>query len=110
MVRQSLGALATAIGAQIGREVTCSEGMEEAPSPDAGLDCRISVMARDRPLPRLAICISREMLGATQPIRHDETEAARSAVRDPQDPGRLLLDEARAAARGASPVQQQARP
>jgi flagellar motor switch protein FliN len=64
VVRQSLGSLASAIGAQINREVTCTDGLEEEPPPDKTIGCEISISCGDEPLPPLIFLLNKEMLEA----------------------------------------------
>ena len=66
VVRQSLGALANALGAEVGHDVTCTTGSEDAPSDDQGLNCRIAITLADKVLPHIAIHLSHEMLAAVQ--------------------------------------------
>ena len=62
--RQSLGTFASYIGAQIGTEVACTEGAEEAPSRDKTAGCEIGITRQSGQLPPLMFLINREMLEA----------------------------------------------
>lgn len=64
VVRQSLGSFATAIGAQMSREVLCTEGTEEEPPDDRTVGCEIAVSYSDKPLPPLVFLLNKEMLEA----------------------------------------------
>jgi flagellar motor switch protein FliN/FliY len=65
-VRQALGALAQVIGSQIGKEVACKEGAEEAPPADQGVGCQLAIKAGEQKLPPLLFFFNNEILQATQ--------------------------------------------
>ena len=65
VVRQSLGSFASAIGAQIDREVVCTEGAEEAPPRDRTVGCEIAITCSGTQLPPLVFLLNKEMLEAT---------------------------------------------
>jgi flagellar motor switch protein FliN/FliY len=65
VVRQSLGTFATAIGAQMNREVVCSDGIEEEPPPDRTVGCEIEVGRAGESLPPIIFLLNKEMLEAT---------------------------------------------
>lgn len=76
VVRQSLGGLASVIGSQLHREVTCTEGAEEEPPRDSALGCQIRIVSNEQSLPPLAFYISREMLEAQAQISEAEPSAS----------------------------------
>jgi len=80
VIRQSLGSLANSLATQMGRDVTCSNGAEEAPKDGQGLNCRLSISVKDKALPHLAMHISHEMLAAT----HSAALPAPAAPETPQ--------------------------
>ncbi len=64
VVRQSLGSFAGLLGAQIGKEVACTEGTEEEPPRDATTGCEISVKRTEGALPPLLFLLNLELLEA----------------------------------------------
>ena len=81
VVRQSLGRLASAIGAQLGREVVCINGSEEEPPRDETVGCEISISFSSGALPPITFLLNKEMLEAVaRASSHGEsTEAPDSA-------------------------------
>jgi flagellar motor switch protein FliN/FliY len=65
VVRQSLGSFASAIGAQVDREVVCTDGSEEAPPRDRTVGCEIAISCSGKQLPPLVFLLNKEMLEAT---------------------------------------------
>jgi flagellar motor switch protein FliN/FliY len=76
VLRQSLGGLASRIGATLGREVVCKEGAEEAPADPAMLGISISV--NDEALEALALHASPELIAILDPPRHAAVSQAAS--------------------------------
>ncbi len=64
VVRQSLGRFATAVGAQVGREVVCVGGSEEEPSRDQTVGCEVTLNFRSGALPSITFLLNKEMLEA----------------------------------------------
>jgi flagellar motor switch protein FliN/FliY len=85
VLRQSLGVLARSVGSQLGREITATAGAEQEPAADLAFSCQIAISAGDKELPRLAFCISNEMLEALQ--NRIKPEAAGSSRESQPAPG-----------------------
>ena len=66
VLRQSFGVLARSVGSQLGREITATGGIEQEPVAELAFSCEIAISAGGNELPRLAFCISNEMLEALQ--------------------------------------------
>lgn len=64
VVRQSLGGFASAVGAQLSREVVCSDGSEEEPPGDSTAGCEIAVAASGAALPPIVFLLNKQMLEA----------------------------------------------
>jgi flagellar motor switch protein FliN/FliY len=75
VIRQSLGGLATSIGALLGREITCTEGGKEEPMRDQALGCQIKFAASEQPLPPLAFYINQAMLEAQAQVSQKSSPA-----------------------------------
>jgi len=92
VVRQSLGSFAGVLGAQIGREVACKEGAEEAPPADSTVGCEIRIRRADMS-PPLYFLINRELLeAASQAATVDVSEglvAAAPSATEEQPPAEL---------------------
>lgn len=80
VVRQSLGSFASVFGAQIGREVACTNGTEEAPPRDKTIGCEIAVRRPDDPVPPLLFLMNREMLGAMPSLAVPDRSEVRSQL------------------------------
>ena len=92
VVRQSLGSFASYIGAQIGGEVTCTEGSEEAPPGDKTAGCAIAIRRAEGQLPSLVFLINREMLEAvSRTAVENETGNQTANVPEPGEPERQEL-------------------
>jgi flagellar motor switch protein FliN/FliY len=78
VLRQSLGSLATVLGAQLGREIIAQEGAEDEPAAEVTEEFRFSVRVGDRTLPAMSMAISHSLL---EPLsrRTESREDARSA-------------------------------
>ena len=81
VVRQSLGSFASAIGAQVGREVVCTEGSEEEPPRDRTTGCEIAISGSGGQLPPLIFLLNKEMLEAVA-----RSSPAESAAEEPVSP------------------------
>jgi flagellar motor switch protein FliN/FliY len=64
VVRQSLGRFATAVGAQLAREVVCINGSEEEPPRDQTVGCEVTVNFSSGALPSINFLLNKEMLEA----------------------------------------------
>jgi flagellar motor switch protein FliN/FliY len=98
---QSLGGLARAIGAMVGREVTCGSGTERAPAatPDAG--AAVSVRFSDTALPPLWIGFSPELISFIANPQPPASESGRSA---PQEETASAMEERSQRRSGAPPT------
>ena len=76
VLRQSLSAFASGIGAELRRDVTCTDGSEEAP-PERTTICSVSIRMDGEILPALSFAASRELVDALS--RSRQPEAATSA-------------------------------
>jgi flagellar motor switch protein FliN len=83
VVRQSLGSFASAVGAQIGREVVCTDGCEEEPPPDRTVGCEIAISSSDKRLPPLMFLLNKEMLEAVARSSHADAPVAEPASLPP---------------------------
>jgi flagellar motor switch protein FliN/FliY len=82
VLRQSLGALASAVGSRLGREITAIAGAVQEPAAALAFGCQISISADGKELPRLAFYISNEMFEALQDYKnHDSTDSPQSSQR-----------------------------
>ena len=80
VVRQSLGTFASAVGAQIGREVVCTQGLEEEPPDDRTAGCEIAISHHGESLPALIFLLNREMLEATARFPSADSPAEEGAL------------------------------
>jgi len=64
IVRQSLGTFASAVGAQIGRQVVCTDGCQEEPPRDRTVGCEITIGFAGGRLPSITFLLNKEMLEA----------------------------------------------
>lgn len=104
VLSQSLSAMARAIGAQVGREVSCDPGAERSPGSEIQEWATVSLTFAGQEPSRLCLALSPEVLEliskppSSQPARSDAevTEAySRTAQPSPRSPSRtmeLLLD------------------
>jgi flagellar motor switch protein FliN len=91
VVRQSLGSFASAIGAQISREVVCIDGSEEEPPRDRTIGCEIAISRAGEQLPPLIFLLNKEMLEATARFSPSDAAAEESAATaEPGEPKREL--------------------
>jgi flagellar motor switch protein FliN/FliY len=84
VVRQSLGSFAGAIGAQLNREVVCTEGFEEEPPPDSAAGCQIAVSRPGDPLPPLMFLLNQGLLEATSRSSSPQTGLVETDVPYPE--------------------------
>lgn len=64
VVRQSLGSFAGVLGAQLSREIGCTQGSEEDPPGETAAGCEITVKRAEGPLDAFILLINRELLEA----------------------------------------------
>jgi flagellar motor switch protein FliN/FliY len=83
VVRQSLGRFATAIGAQLAREVVCINGSEEEPPRDQTVGCEVTLNFSSGPLPSITFLLNKEMLEA---VARTSSNAASTETQDPLPP------------------------
>jgi flagellar motor switch protein FliN len=89
VLRQSLGAFATIIGATVGRETLCTEGAEEPPGANRAPGSRISISVKEQTLADLALYASRELLEAFHQPASAQPAPVEPAAENPdigQDP------------------------
>src|SRR5450432_2286831 len=87
VLRQSLGALARAVGSRLEREVTATAGVEQAPPAGVAFCCQIKISAGDQELPRIAFHINRDMLEALQDYTRQAAESKVVSRPAPADEG-----------------------
>ena len=85
VLRQSLSAFASAIGSQLEREVTCTEGSEETPPASQTASCRLSIRARAEALPELAFAASPSLLDAMTKPAAEPAPAPPAAAAEAQE-------------------------
>ncbi len=91
VVRQSLGSFASVVGAQLGREVVCTEGSEEEPPADKTVGCDISITFSGGELPAIAFLLNKEMLEAVAGNPEPSTaEVAPASWQEPEESGQEL--------------------
>jgi len=78
VLRQSIGALATGIGSQVGREISATAGTEQEPAADLGFGCQVGIRCDEKDLPPFAFYLNHEMLDA---LPHSAQQAG--AVENP---------------------------
>jgi len=64
VVRQSMGRFASAIGAQLAREVVCLNGSEEEPPRDQTVGCEVTLNFSSGAVPPISFLLNKEMLEA----------------------------------------------
>jgi flagellar motor switch protein FliN len=81
VVRQSLGSFASAVGAQMGREVVCKDGCEEEPPGDRTAGCEIAISTSGAALTPIVFLLNKEMLEAVA-----RTSAPEAPAEEPASP------------------------
>jgi len=74
VLRQSMSAFANSLGSQVGGEVNCTEGGEQAPPTQTAV-CRLSIKAGDKSLPDFVFRANQELLDVVSKAARGEDAA-----------------------------------
>jgi hypothetical protein len=85
VLRQSMSAFANSLGSQVGGEVNCTEGGEQAPPTQTAV-CRLSIKAADKSLPDFVFRANQELLDVVSKAARGE-DAAPPPAAAPEGPG-----------------------
>jgi len=86
VLRQSMSAFANALGSQLDREVTCTEGVEQAPPNQVGSG-RVSIRVNDAALPDFVFRASQELVEVmSRAAQKEEAPSSAAGADAPEGP------------------------